>query len=777
MAQPWAMRERLVEGQGNFGSVEGDPPASMRYTEARLAPLGAVLMEDMEKETVDFIPNYDETRTEPTVFPAAFPNLLVNGGTGIAVGMATNMPPHNLGEIIDGVCAQIDHPEITLKELMQHVKGPDFPTGCMVCGMEGVKEYFKSGRGSVKVRGKVGLEELKGGREQIIITEIPFNVNRAVLVERIADLVNEKIITDITAVRDESDENTRVVVEIKRDAVPKVVINNLYQHTALETSFAVNALAIDHGRPKTLGLKELINCYIEHRREVVIRRTKFELRKAEERAELLEGYLIALSNLDEFIRIIRHSANREEARIKLLAFDFTRAQVEKIGILIRSEARLTSGRYSFSEEQANAILELRLYQLTGLEIDKVRAEYNALIERIKDLLDILAKEARVMAIIKTELLAIKEKYATPRMTDLVPDEGEIAIEDLIANEGVIITLTHTGLIKRTNISSYRSQRRGGKGVIGMATREGVTEEDQDFIEHLFTAGTHDHLMFFTNTGRVYVERVHEIPDMGRAAKGRSIANLLELKQDERIAALIRIEAKMGPNKEDTTWQQPGFLFFATQQGTVKKTPLEDFANVRKGGIIAIGIEPGDALIEVRLTSGQDQAVLITREGMSIRFSEDDVRAMGRPAAGVRGIHLDKNDAVVALAVVVRDATLLVAGENGIGKRTPFDMVLEDGTVEPVYRLQSRGGKGIITMKANEKTGAVVGALTVRDADEIMLITTGGQMVRIYVKDIREAGRNTQGVKLIDLSEGDKLQAIAPVISEQQEDAAVQEEVK
>ena len=480
MAQPWAMRERLVDGQGNFGSVEGDPPASMRYTEARLAPLGAVIMEDMDKETVDFVPNYDETRTEPTVFPAAFPNLLVNGGTGIAVGMATNMAPHNLGEIIDGVCAQIDHPDITLKELMQHIKGPDFPTGCMVCGLEGIKQYFTTGRGSVKVRGKVGLEELKGGREQIIITEIPYNVNRAVLVERIAELVNEKIITDITAVRDESDENTRVVIEIKRDAVPKVVINNLYQHTALETSFAVNALAIDHGRPKTLGLKELINCYIEHRREVVIRRTKFELRKAEERAELLEGYLIALSNLDEFIRIIRHSATREEAKIKLLAFDFTRAQVEKIGILIRSEARLTNGRYSFSEAQANAILELRLYQLTGLEIDKVRAEYRALLERIKDLLDILAKEARVLAIIKAELLAIKEKYATPRLTDLVPDEGEIAIEDLIANEGVIITLTHTGLIKRTNISSYRAQRRGGKGVIGMATREGDTGRGQGF---------------------------------------------------------------------------------------------------------------------------------------------------------------------------------------------------------------------------------------------------------------------------------------------------------
>ena len=777
MAQPWAMRERLVDGQGNFGSVEGDPPASMRYTEARLAPLGAVLMEDMEKDTVDFVPNYDETRTEPTVFPASFPNLLINGGTGIAVGMATNIPPHNLGEIIDGVCAQIDNPGITLRDLMKLVKGPDFPTGCMLLGLEGIKDYFTTGRGSLKVRGKVGLEQLKGGREHIIITEIPYNVNRAVLVERIAELVNEKIITDITAVRDESDENTRVVVELRRDAIPKVVINNLYKHTALETSFAVNALAIDHGRPKTLGLKELINCYIEHRREVIIRRTKFELRKAEERAEALEGYLIALSNLDEFIRIIRSSATRDEARIKLLAFDFTRAQVETIGILIRNEVRLTNGRYSFSEAQADAILELRLYQLTGLEIDKVRAEYKELLERIKDLLDILAKEARVLAIIKSELLVIKEKYANPRLTELVPDEGEIAIEDLIANEGVIITLTHTGLIKRTNVSSYRAQRRGGKGVIGMATREGATEEDQDFIEHLFTASTHDYLMFFTNMGRAYVERVHEIPDMGRASKGRNIANLLELKQGETIAALIRIVSKTGPNKEDTTWLQEGFLFFATRQGTVKKTSIAEFANVRKGGIIAIGIDSGDALIDVKLTSGQDQVVLITHEGMSIRFAEDDVRSMGRPAAGVRGINLEPNDALVALAVVVRDATLLVAGENGIGKRTPFDMVLENGTVEQVYRLQSRGGKGVITMKANEKTGGVVGALTVRDTDEIMLITTAGQMVRTFVKDIREAGRNTQGVKLIDLQTGDKLQAIAPVISEQQEDAAVEEESK
>jgi DNA gyrase subunit A len=778
MAQPWAMRERLVDGQGNFGSVEGDPPAAMRYTEARMTHLGAALMEDMDQDTVDFVPNYDETRTEPTVFPAAVPNLLVNGGTGIAVGMATNIPPHNLGEIVDGVCAQIDDPNITVKGLMKFVKGPDFPTGCMVCGLEVIKEYFTSGRGSIKVRGKVGVEQHKGGREQVVITEIPYNVNRATLVERVAELVNEKTpgFTEITAIRDESDENTRVVVELKRDAIAKVVINNLYKQTALESSFAVNMLAIDHGRPKTLGLKELINCYIEHRREVVLRRTRFQLKKAEERAEILEGYLIALANLDEFIKIIRGSKTREEARVKLLAFEWTQKQVERWAILIRNESRLTKGRYALTERQVDAILELRLYQLTGLEIDKVEGEYKELLKRIEDLMDILAKEARVLAIIKSELKAIKEKYATPRLTDLKPDEGEINIEDLIANEGVIITLTHNGLLKRTNVSSYRAQRRGGKGVIGMTTKEGVTDEDNDFIEHLFTASTHDYLMFFTNTGRVYVERVHEIPDMGRAAKGRSIANLLELKTGETIAALIRVLSKTNANKEDVTWEQSGELFFSTKQGTVKKTSLNEFTNVRKGGIIAITIEPGDTLIGVKLTRGSiiekdevkdpgDGVVLITRDGMSIHFNESNVRSMGRSAAGVRGIKLEKGDEVVALAIVVPDAKLLVAGENGIGKRTDFDE----------YRAQSRGGKGIITMKTTEKTGAVVGALTVRDADEIMLITVKGQMVRTCVKDIREAGRNTQGVKLIELDSGDKLQAIASVIGEDKENSATGEE--
>ena len=778
MAQPWAMRERLVDSQGNFGSVEGDPPASMRYTEARLTHLGAVLMEDMEKDTVDFVPNYDETRTEPRVFPAAFPNLLVNGGTGIAVGMATNMPPHNLGEVIDGTCAQIDKPNITIPELMKYIKGPDFPTGGTICGVEGIKNYFTTGKGSVKLRGRVGLEELKGNREQLVITEIPFNVNRANLEEQIANLVNEKIITEISAMRNESDEHCRLVIELKRDGIPKVVIAKLYQHTQLEVSFSVNSLAIDHGRPKTLNLKEIIQCYIEHRREVVLRRTRFELRKAEERAEILEGYVCALRNLDEFIRLIRGSRNREEARVKLLAFEWTRPQVETWGILIRSEARLTGGFYTLTERQVDAILELQLYRLTGLEMDKVRQEYAELLEKIKDLLDILAKESRVMAIIKAELAVIKEKHATPRKTEIVPDEGEIAIEELIANEGVIITLTHNGLLKRTNVSQYRAQRRGGKGVIGMTTREGETAGDNDFVEHLFTASTHDYLMFFTNTGRAYVERVHEIPDMGRAAKGRSIANLLELKADEKIAALIRILSKTDESRKDVTWAQPGELFFATRLGTVKKTSLSDFANVRTGGIIAITIDADDTLIDVKQTQGGeegDDVVLITRAGMSIRFSESDVRSMGRAAAGVKGITLEAGDAVVALAVVVPDAALLVAGENGIGKRTSFDEYLVQS--ESGARKQSRGGKGRITMKVGDKTGGVIGALTVRDSDEIMLITVGGQMVRTFVKDIREASRNTMGVKLVNLDAGDKLQAIAPVISEDKEVSAAEESPK
>ncbi len=769
MAQPWAMRETLVNGQGNFGSVEGDPPAAMRYTEARMTHLGAALMTDMEKDTVDFVPNYDETRTEPTVFPAAFPNLLVNGGTGIAVGMATNIPPHNLSEVIDGVCAQIDNPEITLEELMKHVKGPDFPTGCVICGVSGIKQYLETGRGSMKVRGKAGIEELKGGKEQIVITEIPYNVNRATLVERIASLVNGKVLTDISAVRDESDENTRVVIELKRDGNPKVVINNLYKHTAMESSFAVIMLAIDHGRPKLLSLKEANACYIEHRRDVVLRRTRFELRKAEERAETLEGYLIALANLDEFLRIIRGSASRDEARVKLLAFEFTKRQVEQIGILIRSEARLTNGRYAFSEHQADEILNLRLYQLTGLEREKIDKEYKELLESIKDLRDILAKEQRVFTIIKRELREIRDKYGSPRLTELAPHQAEINMEDLIVNEGCIISITHGGFIKRTAVSAFRAQRRGGKGVIGMQTREGATEEEEgDFVEHLFTATTHDYLMFFTAAGRAYVEKVYEIPEMGRAAKGRSIANILELKPDEKIAATIRVQSKKsgtGPSAVDQTWDENFHIVFATRSGIVKKSNLSDYANVRRGGIIAIQIEEGDRLIDAKLTNGNNEIVLITKYGMSLRFHEEQLRDQGRNTVGVWGIRPGKGDHVVASAIVDPNSMLLVAGENGIGKRTSFDD----------YRRQSRGGKGIITMKTGEKTGNVVGALTVSETDEIMLITNKGQMVRTRVKEIRETGRNTMGVKLMDLRNSEKLQAIAPVVSQVQEEAQTAED--
>jgi DNA gyrase subunit A len=763
MAQPWAMRERLVDGQGNFGSVEGDPPAAMRYTEARMTHLGAALMTDMEKDTVDFVANYDETRTEPTVFPAAFPNLLVNGGTGIAVGMATNIPPHNLSEVIDGICAQIDNPDIALDELMQHVKGPDFPTGCMICGANGIRQYFETGRGSVKVRGKAGIEELKGGREQIVITEIPYGVNRATLVERIAQLVNEKVLTDISYVGDQSDENTRVVIELKRDANPKVIIANLYKHTALESSFATTMLAIDRGRPKLLPLKDANAVYIDHRREVVLRRTRYELRKAEERAETLEGYLIALANLDEFLRIIRGSADRAEARVKLLAFEFTKRQVEQLGILIRNPARLTDGRYAFSEQQADEILNLRLYQLTGLEREKIVNEYKALVETINDLRDILAKEQRVFTIIKKELREIRDKYGSPRLTEIAPGESEINIEDLIVNEGCIISITYAGFIKRTAVSAFRAQRRGGKGVIGMQTREGATEEEEgDFVEHLFAATTHDYLMFFTARGRAYVEKVYEIPEMGRAAKGRSIANILELKPDEKIAATIRVQSKKsgtGPNVVDQTWDENLHIVFATQSGIVKKSNLSDYANVRRGGIIAIQIEEGDRLIDAKLTNGNNEVVFITRKGMSLRFHEEQLRDQGRNTVGVWGIRPGKNDHVVATAIVDPDSMLLVAGENGIGKRTSFDE----------YRRQSRGGKGIITMKAGEKTGDVVGALSVRETDELMLITNKGQMVRTRVREIRETGRNTMGVKLMDLRNGEKLQAIAPVVSQVEEE--------
>jgi len=722
MAQDFAMRYPLIDGQGNFGSIDGDPAAAYRYTECRLEEIAEELLKDLDKETVDFQPNFDEKEVEPVVLPAAFPNLLVNGSTGIAVGMATNIPPHNLGETIDACCALIDEPDLDVEKVAKLIKGPDFPTGGLICGKQGIKDYLLTGRGSLKIRGRVGVEEVKGGKERIIISEIPYNVNKAALIESIAHLVNEKKLDDISDIRDESNkEGMRIVIELKRDAIPKVVINNLYKHTQLEDTFGVIMLAIDHGKPRTMNIKQMLECYIAHRKEVVTRRTKFELRKAEERAHILEGYRIALDNIDAVVKIIKEADDREQAKTKLMA------------------------KFKLSEIQANAILDLRLYQLTGLERDKIEEEYAELIKRIAYLQSLLASERKLMGVVKQELLDIKAKYGDPRRTDIVADEGEINIEDLIANEPCIVTISHMGFIKRTAVSAYRSQRRGGKGVIGMEQRE------EDFIEHLFVCSTHDDIMFFTEDGRVYVEKVYELPEMGRAAKGKSIANFLQLRPDEKIAALLRI-------KEFT---DKDYLFMATRNGLVKKTVLSAYQNVRKGGIIGINIEKGDRLIGVKLTNGNNEVVLVTKDGMSIRFHEEEARDMGRGATGVWGIRPEKGDYVVGIEIVDPNATLLVAGEHGIGKRTPFDE----------YRRQSRGGKGIITIKTTDKVGDVVGALSVTDNDEVMLSTAQGQTVRISCKDIRICGRNTQGVKLLTLNEGDKLVAIARVITEQQEEAA------
>jgi DNA gyrase subunit A len=753
MGQPWSMRERLIDGQGNFGSVEGDPPAAMRYTEARLTHLGLAMMEDLDKDTVDFVPNYDERLTEPTVLPSAFPNLLVNGGTGIAVGMATNLPPHNLGEIVDAICAQIENPAITLPELMHFVKGPDFPVSCEIRGLRGIEEYFRTGRGSVRMRGRMEVEEQENGKSIITIREVPYGVNRATLQQRIAELVNEKTLTGISGMRDLSDEETRIEIELKRDARPQVIVNQLYKLTSMETSFSVNMLAIHQRRPKLLSLKEALDCYIEHRREVIIRRTKYLLGKAEERAELLEAYLLALGHIDDFIEIIRSSKNRDEARERLTAYTFPTATAAGLGILIRSQAAVQGDRYVFTERQVNAILELRLYQLTALEGDKIKGEYDNVLAEITDLMDILAREERVLSIIKEELQAIKAKYGTPRKCEILPEEGEIAMEDLIANDAMIVTISHRGYIKRVPASEFRVQNRGGKGLRGMETRTANNEED-DFVEQLFSAQAHDYLMFFTNTGRVYVQRVYDLPEGSRTSKGRSIRNVVNLKTEESIAAVLRLERTTDDAGNDVTFREDaGFVFFATRSGKVKKTPLNDFRNYRKDGIIAINLEEGNVLIGVRLTTGKDEVILVSRQGMSLRFNEEQARPLGRATAGVTGIRPEEGDYLVSLAIVTQGSTLLVASENGIGKRTPFDD----------YRAQSRGGKGIITMKVGEKTGEVVGALTVREDEELMLMTSGGQSIRIRVAEVREAGRNTMGVKLLTLKEGEKLQDIALVI--------------
>lgn len=752
MAQPWTMRETLVDGQGNFGSVEGDAPAAMRYTEARLTFLGSSMMTDLEKRTVDHHETYDGNSVEPEVLPASIPNLLVNGGTGIAVGMATNIPSHNLGEVIDGICAKIDNPQITVEEIKEHIKGPDFAGACEIRGYKGIDNYFRTGRGSVKIRGVMDVQETASGTSQIIIKQVPHGVNRATLQQRIAELVREKILNDISGMRDLSDEETCIEITLKRDARPQVVVNQLYKLTSMETSFGVNMLAIHERRPKQLSIIEALDAFIEHRREVVIRRTKFLLEKAEDRAENLEAFLLALGHLDDFIQIIRDSKNRDEARERLKEYKFSTKTAEALGVLIRDQPSIQGDEYVFTDRQVNSILELRLYQLTAMERDKIKADYDKVIDEIKDLLDILDKESRVLDIIKTDLLEIKENHATPRRCPILPDEGEIGIEDLIANEGMIVTLSHRGYVKRTASSEYRVQARGGKGVRGMETRT-KDDSEQDFVQHLFTAQAHDYLMFFTNTGRVYVERVYELPEASRASRGRSIKNVLNLQTDESIAAVLRLVYITDDDGNDITFSNDsGFILFATKSGKIKKTAVNDFRNYRKDGIIAIKLDEGNELIDVRLTSGTDDVVLVTKSGLSLRFNEEQARSQGRATSGVFGIRPRDEDRVVGLALVSDDQKLLVASENGIGKRTSFDD----------YRQQSRGGKGVITMKCTEKTGNVVGAAAVADNDELMLMTTGGQSIRIRVSDVRETGRNAQGVKLVTLNGDEKLQDIAPV---------------
>ena len=714
MAQDFSMRYMLIHGQGNFGSIDGDPPAAYRYTECKLNRLAEDMLADLEKRTVDMQPNFDESLQEPKVLPARIPNLLVNGSTGIAVGMATNIPPHHLGEIVDATVCIIDNPAATVADLMQFVKGPDFPTGGMICGTAEIRRMYETGRGHMKVRGHAGIEEGAQGKESIIISSLPYTVNKANLIESIADLVNDKKIEGISDIRDESDKDgIRIVIEIKRGAVPKVILNNLYQHTQMETTFGVIMLAIDKGRPRIMDLKQILQCFIAHRFEVVTRRTQFDLEKAEARAHILEGLKIAIDHLEAVVKTIRESKDRDIARAALMK------------------------KFGLTEIQANAILDMRLYQLTGLERDKIENEYLEVIKLINYLRDLLENEAKIYGVIKADLLEVKKLYGDERRTEIVPDEGEINIEDLIADRGCVITISHSGYIKRAPMATFRQQRRGGKGVMGMETKE------EDYVEHVFTASTHDYMLFFTAKGRVYWKKVYEIPEAGRTARGKAIVNLLEIGSDEKIAACI-------PVREFPDTQ---FLVFATAGGVVKKTDLSAFGNPRAGGIIAIAIEEGDNLIGVKLTSANDEIMLITRQGMSIRFNETQLRDQGRDTYGVRGIRLGKkDDRVENIEVVQPAATLMCISENGYGKRTAFDE----------YPSQNRGGKGVISIKASERNGLLVGAHAVRDTDALMLISAGGQMIRIPVSDVRVISRNTQGVRLINLDEGDKLVSATPV---------------
>ncbi|MBN1638562.1 MAG: DNA gyrase subunit A [Ignavibacteriales bacterium] len=716
MAQDFSMRVQLVDGQGNFGSVDGDSPAAMRYTEARLTKISQEMLRDLDKNTVDFVPNFDESLQEPTVLPSYFPNLLVNGSSGIAVGMATNIPPHNLNEIIDGVIAIIDKPDIPVEGLLKYVIAPDFPTGGLIFGYDGVKSAYITGRGRIVIRAKANIETLKSGRENIVITELPYQVNKAVLIEKIAELVREGKLEGISNIRDESDrDGMRVVVELKRDAQAEVILNQLFKHTRMQETFGVIMLALVDGVPKVLNLKEIMEHFIKHRMEVLVRRTKFELDAAEKRAHILEGYIIALDNIDEVIETIKSSKDVDTAKTRLMK------------------------RFKLSEVQAKAILDMRLQRLTGLERKKIELEYKEIIKLIEKLRGILENEKKRYQIIKTELLEIKEKYGSPRLTELIKDFKDFSLEDTIAEEDVVVTISHNGFIKRFPVSGYRKQARGGRGVTGATTKE------DDFIEHMFIASTHHYIMVFTDQGRGYWLKVYELPEGGRATRGRALQNLIEKDKNEKITAFVAI-------KEFTDDKH---LFMITEKGTVKKTVLSAYGNVRRGGINAINIVKGDKLIEVGMTDGSNDIILGTKNGMAIRFKEKDVRNMGRTSTGVRGISLSKGDRVVGGVVVRRSATLLSVTDKGYGKRSEISD----------YRLTRRGGKGVITIKTDTKNGNLIALMEVQDKDELVVVTTKGMAIKQSIRDIRVTGRNTLGVRIIRLKENDSIADVAKVIPE------------
>ena len=739
MAQHWSLRYPLVDGQGNFGSVDGDSPAAMRYTEARLRKIAEEMLDDLEKETVDFRPNFDDSLQEPTVMPTKIPNLLINGASGIAVGMATNMAPHNLTEVVDGIVAYIDNNDITPEELLQYIKAPDFPTGGIIYGYEGVRDAFLTGRGRIVIRGKAEIEE-ENGREQIIVTEIPYQVNKAEMIKKIADLVNDKKIEGISDLRDESDRNgMRIVFEIKRDAIANVVLNKLYKFTQLQTSFSVNNICLVDGRPRLLNVRDLIQEFVEFRHEVVIRRTRFELRKAEDRAHILEGLIIASDNIDEVIEIIKTSASPDDARERL------------------------ANRFGLSDIQTRAIVDMRLRQLTGLEQDKLRAEYDELMKLIADLKDILDREERRMQIIKDELTEVRAKYGDERRSSIEYSASEMRMEDLIADEEVVVTISHAGYIKRTNLAEYKVQNRGGMGSKGSATR------DQDFLEHLFVATNHNYLLIFTEKGRCFWMRVYEIPEGNKTSKGRAIQNLINIPGDDKVKAYVKVL-----DLTDKDYVENNFIVMCTKQGVIKKTSLEAYSRPRSNGINAIGIRDNDELLEAKLTNGSNEIVLATSEGRAIRFNESTVRPMGRNASGVRGVTLTSASDVVIGMICVEDifSTILVVSEKGYGKRT-FLNDPEDN--EPVYRITNRGGKGVKTLNITDKTGKLLSIQNVFDEDDLMIITKSGVTIRMHIDTIRTMGRAAQGVKLINLKANAEIAAIARVPRAEDEDEIIEGE--